>query len=271
MSGFVVMHRAIFNHPLFRRHPERFMAWAWLIANACWKPTRFDINGQTVTLERGQLCVSRSQLANAWNWSDSAVERFLTRLKTEQMIGRETGQGRSIITICNYAKYQDVKQEAGQATGQPIGQRSDSDRTAKEQGNKGTREDTSVSSQDIPQIATFDDFWKAYPRRVGKEAARKAWAAATKRGAKPWHVIEGAQWLAGHPPDDAQFIPYPATWLNQGRYDDERTDDGKQPLGGNRSAPAGQYRRSVGLEMLRDAASEVGFSWGGTAEPDSSA
>jgi len=71
--------------------------------------------------------------------SESAVERFLTRLQTEQMIGRETGQGKSVITICNYAKYQDISDDAGQATGQATGQRSDSDRTAKEQGNKGTR------------------------------------------------------------------------------------------------------------------------------------
>ncbi len=125
------------DHPLFDGDSARIGAWVWLLARACWKPTPFDIGGKIVTLERGQLCVSRAQLAKAWGWSPSAVERFLTRLKTEQMIGQDTGQGRSIITICNYDKYQHSDVQAGQDTGQPTGQRSDSHRTTKEQGNKG--------------------------------------------------------------------------------------------------------------------------------------
>ena len=165
------------EHPLFRGDAQRLGAWSWLVLKACWKPTPFDISGRTVTLERGQLCVSRAQLATAWGWSPSAVERFLTRLEAENMIDREAGQGRTVLTICNYAKYQDNSEAPGQpngrdptrtggrsktgqatgqpnndathgnddlfeqeneAPGQPTGQRSDSHRTTKEQGNKGT-------------------------------------------------------------------------------------------------------------------------------------
>lgn len=139
MSGFLAMERAALEHPLLQ-DGDRFRAWFWLLAKACWKGTRFDLHGKTITLERGQLCVSRSQLADAWGWSSSAVERFLVRLETEQMIGRATGQGRTIITVCNYAKYQDVTEAAGQATGQPAGQRPDSDRTAKEPLNHLTKD-----------------------------------------------------------------------------------------------------------------------------------
>lgn len=141
MSGFFVMHRGWRDNPVFRGEFSRGDAWVWLIENACWKPTKFDVKGKTITLERGQLCASRDYLAKVWGWSSSAVERFLTRLQTEQMIGRETGQGKSIISISNYTKYQDVGSQAGQEIGQKSGQRSDRDRTAKEQGNKGTREE----------------------------------------------------------------------------------------------------------------------------------
>lgn len=144
MSGFVAFHREAIEHHLFRGDAQRLGAWLWLFSKACWKPTPFDISGRTIVLERGQLVVSRAQLAKAWGMSESAVERFLTRLQTEQMIGRETGQGRSIITICNYEKYQNLADEPGQATGQATGQPADSHRTAKEQGNKGT------SISDIP-------------------------------------------------------------------------------------------------------------------------
>jgi hypothetical protein len=64
----------------------------------------------------------------------------------------------------------------------------------------------------------FDDFWAAYPRKVGKEAARKAWLSAIKRHA-PADIATGLNrqvWNA-----DPQFIPHPATWLNQGRWQDD--------------------------------------------------
>lgn len=148
VSGFIAMQREALEHPLFKGNPDRFYAWFWLVAKAAWKPIRFDLNGRTITIQRGELCYSRSQLAAAWKWSGSAVERFLTRLETEQMIGRATGQGRTIITISNYSKYQDIKDEAGQVTGQVTGQRPDSDRTAKEPLNHSTidKEDKSSSS-----------------------------------------------------------------------------------------------------------------------------
>lgn len=139
MSGFIVLHRDATEHPLLLGDAARFGAWFWLVAKACWKPTRFNLSGKLVTLERGQLCVSRAQLSAAWGMSPSAVERFLTRLETEQMIGRATGQGRTIITIENYDKYQVANEQTGQATGQATGQPPDSHRTTKEQGNKGTR------------------------------------------------------------------------------------------------------------------------------------
>lgn len=146
MSGFIALHREAKEHHLFVGDSARFGAWFWIVATACWKPTRFSIGGNTITIDRGQLCASRAQLSKAWGWSPSAVERFLTRLETEQMIERATGQGRSVITVCNYDKYQDFSDVPGQATGQATGQRSDSHRTTKEQGNKGTIEEEEANA-----------------------------------------------------------------------------------------------------------------------------
>jgi hypothetical protein len=81
VSGFIVLHREAAEHHLFKGDSARLGAWVWLLAKACWKPTRFSVSGATLTLERGQLCASRAQLASAWGMSPSAVERFLTRLK----------------------------------------------------------------------------------------------------------------------------------------------------------------------------------------------
>jgi hypothetical protein len=64
----------------------------------------------------------------------------------------------------------------------------------------------------------FAEFWAAYPRKVGKGDAQRAWAKATKRTdpAKILDVIHRYPWR-----DDPQFIPYPATWLNRGCWEDD--------------------------------------------------
>jgi len=68
----------------------------------------------------------------------------------------------------------------------------------------------------------FQAFWDAYPRKVGKDDARKVWARRTRTTA-PDVITEGARRLAADPnlPDDKQFIPHPATWLARGGWDDE--------------------------------------------------
>src|SRR3546814_20682416 len=89
------------DHPLFKGQPQRAYAWLWLLSKAAWKRTPFDIKGVIVTLERGQVCTSRHQLAAERGMSPSAVERFLTRLKTEQMIDQDNEQVSPIKTIYN--------------------------------------------------------------------------------------------------------------------------------------------------------------------------
>jgi hypothetical protein len=120
MAGFVKLHRSAFAHPLLQ-DGERFRAFFWLVSEACWKPTKFDRRGTTITLERGQICISIRELATAWKWSKSAVERFLTRLETETMIETTNGTVRGVITICNYDKYQAREDEAGTDDGTPTG------------------------------------------------------------------------------------------------------------------------------------------------------
>jgi len=64
----------------------------------------------------------------------------------------------------------------------------------------------------------FEGFWSAYPRRIGKAAARRAWEKAMKVTTPE---VIGAALRAAEWPEDPQYIPHPATWLNQGRWDDQ--------------------------------------------------
>ena len=68
----------------------------------------------------------------------------------------------------------------------------------------------------------FDDWWAAYPRKTSKQAARRAYAAALKNGATPARLLEGlTAALPGLSEREARYVPYPATWLNGGAWEDE--------------------------------------------------
>jgi hypothetical protein len=70
------------------------------------------------------------------------------------------------------------------------------------------------------QVAAFDEFWDIYPRRVAKEAARKAWASAIKK-ADVETILAGARRYRDDPAREPEFTAHPSTWLNQGRWGDE--------------------------------------------------
>lgn len=122
MSGYVKLWRGWRDNDIFRGEFSRADAWVWLIENAAWKETRARIKGDSVTLQRGELSFSQRFMAEKWGWSKSRVDRFIADLREEGMIetrakigataGHNAGQGQSIITICNYAKYQDEADSA---------------------------------------------------------------------------------------------------------------------------------------------------------------
>lgn len=72
-----------------------------------------------------------------------------------------------------------------------------------------------------PKVPTFEDFYAVYPRRKEPVAAKKAWDKAVKLvGAE--RVMAGAERYANDPNlPEKQFIPYPASWLNNGCWDDD--------------------------------------------------
>ena len=81
-------------------------------------------------------------------------------------------------------------------------------------------------------LETFERFWTEYPRRIGKPATLKAWLSCPRQPkpsarhdppcTTPDAVLAGltcwsAYWVRQQTPEDR--IPYPATWLNDRRWE----------------------------------------------------
>ena len=94
----------------------------------------------------------------------------------------------------------------------------------------------------------FGEFWAAYPRKQGKGAAEKAWGK-IKPNAEVFDQIMNAvesqkhceQWQK----HNGQFIPNPATWLNQRRWEDEP------------GTPSEGETDNIFLQMLREGGEHV--------------
>lgn len=88
---------------------------------------------------------------------------------------------------------------------------------------------------DLPKSleAAFAEFWAAYPRRTGKLDAERKFTLAVRRVPPDEIVAAAVRYATSIDGTDPRFIPHPATWLHQGRWDDEPatatavTGDGK--------------------------------------------
>lgn len=70
---------------------------------------------------------------------------------------------------------------------------------------------------------SFLEFWSAYPKKISKPDALKAWkkiAPDDDLKAKIIDAVNVAKQSKDWTKDEGQFIPYPATWLNAKRWED---------------------------------------------------
>lgn len=74
------------------------------------------------------------------------------------------------------------------------------------------------------QEKQFDKFWQAYPKKVSKKQAQKSWKKinpSLELFEKILKALEMVKQTEQWKKDNGKFIPYPATWLNQERWNDE--------------------------------------------------
>lgn len=100
--------------------------------------------------------------------------------------------------------------------------------------------------------AGFDRFWRAFPRREARGAARKAWTTALKRGADPDVIVRAASRYADRraatepdPDKRARFTLMPANWLNGERWADEDPPTNGVLLDGLTGAPVVEPARQT--------------------------
>jgi hypothetical protein len=194
------------DHPLLTEHHDGVGVWLWLylLHQANWK------NGSQ--LERGQLYCSVRTLSEDLNIPATTVHRILKTMERESMIvKRSVGRKPTVLTICNYERYQGDTDDGGTVSGTQTERRRNTSVRRKE-GKKNYNGD-------------FEVWWEGFPRKADKAAAARAWAArmregvsvesltmardayaTLRRGLDPRYTMHGSTFLNGR---WAEFIKYP--------------------------------------------------------------
>lgn len=94
----------------------------------------------------------------------------------------------------------------------------------------------------------FVRFWKAYPLKKAKPVALNAWNKINPDKQLAETIIAAVEkqkmwddWTK----DNGQYIPHPATWLNQGRWEDEERKRTRQDEGPERLITSEEAHRSL--------------------------
>lgn len=211
--GVFAIDRGWFDHPSFPREPFTHReAWAWLISEAAFKPVTRRVGSVTVSLERGQLAHSLRFMADKWQWSEPKVRRFLTRLKTDAMALVSSDAGVTVVTVCNYSKYQRVSLPRDAASD------AQTDAAATQQRRK--EEDTKYSNDDLDAGAP------------AKLVSDSSFEIATEIGAL-CGFSEPLEW----PPGWAGAPMRVQAWLNEGWHRDHIIGGVREAMAKKRDGP----------------------------------
>ena len=241
-DGWICLHRKICDHWLWDKKPfSEGQAFVDMLLMANYKEKKFRLGNEVVSVDSGTIVTSQVKLSERWGWGRKKVSSFLKALESDGMIATVSDNKRTNIRVVNYNAYQEFGNSNDISTNSSYTNISDDiDKKQEHQGNsKGTskrqhrntnnKENNGNKETNSPPTPSkgagdgFDEFWKAYPKKIAKAQAQKAWSKLKPDKALMTVIIEAlerqkqsAQWLR----DNGQYIPYPATWLNGRRWED---------------------------------------------------
>lgn len=184
MDGFISISRKIAEHWLWQ-DAERLKWWIDLLFMANWKDSKVLVGNELIELKRGQFTASIRYLQDRWARRDkrgNIIERpslkrvlaFLVQLEREMMVTRENRKHQiSVITICNYDKYQLDTKESGNTCGNTFGNTC-GNKTNKD--NKDNNNKEKIEKESGAELSLFADAEQEAPKPKTTKPTKRRYA-----------------------------------------------------------------------------------------------
>jgi hypothetical protein len=108
-KGYIGLFRSIQDHWLWDDKPvSRGQAWVDMLLWASHKDRETPITDGFVQIKTGQFIRTLRQMAEAWGWSTSKVQRFLSMLQEANMVCIENDTRTTHVSILKYETYREL-------------------------------------------------------------------------------------------------------------------------------------------------------------------
>lgn len=218
-NGYIKLHRKIidwcwYKKPLTKHLFEHLL----LIANI--EDSKFE----NIIVRRGECVSSIRRLSADTGLTEKEVRTALKHLKKTQEVAQTVYPKFSVFTINNYDLYQ-----AGAQAEASNGHTTGTQGASKGQHNKKDKNDKkNKEEKEIDNISVeFETLWKMYPRKVGKEAALRAYKKARSDKKDPTTFEQVKQGIENYirqieaKHTDTQYIKHGSSWFNSRAWKDD--------------------------------------------------
>jgi len=225
MDGYIKLWRKIIENGWLKNH-DLFIFWTYCLLKASYKCHTQIVGFKQVELQPGEFIFGRRKAAKDIKMSEQTIRTCLKNLESMGNLTIKPTHLFSIISINNWNTYQGEEIETNPLTNPRLTHDQPTPNHKQERKN-------SNKEKNKPYTVEFESFYNAYPKKKAPDAAWKAWQ--KRNGDRPplrelMMAIENQKKSEDWLKDGGQYIPHPATWLNQGRWADEITKP-KSPFG----------------------------------------
>jgi hypothetical protein len=211
-SGFIRIYRKLLDWEWFQ-DGNTLKLFMYLLLTAYFKPSRL----KGIELLPGQVVVSFRKVCEKTGLSLQELRTAVNHLKSTHEITCHSTHRCTLVTIINWASYQSDGVKSTQSSTQ-------SSTSHQHTGNTPSYKNNENNAKKDTSDHTFAEFYACYPRKVKRVDAEKAWA---KLGVgddlfiRIMLALDLHKKSFGWKKDGGRFIPYPSTWLNGRRWEDD--------------------------------------------------
>jgi hypothetical protein len=214
----------------------KFRIFFYIYGNAVFAKEGTNVAG--IHLNRGQYLRSYRNLQNDLAFKEkrsykiyplTTLQRKINELVQEKRIEIQGTDYGTLFTVVNYDEYQGFERyekSLVERNRNGTGTEPEQYRNNNKKDKKDKKDNNTSSSNDGKSKVeqNFELLWKLYPRKEGKDVARKAYKRAIKNGATNKAIQDGIvayRKLVASEGRDKQYIRQGGTWFNQKGWEDE--------------------------------------------------
>lgn len=161
------------------------------------------------------------------NVTRKSVEDAITKLVAVGLLFQYEFEGRPYLAFPTWEKHQRIRNKHRKYPAPPDDIRLSADccqtsanRLSESESNPNPNQNPNTTARARGDGA-FDRFWVEYPKKVGKGQAQKAFSKVSVPVETLIEAVQRQRNSVQWQKDGGQYIPNPATWLNQRRWEDD--------------------------------------------------